>query len=161
MGIKITDSSTVSATKAQEKNRQAMGSSTAATNFQDVLRNRITGQEHQGQATSAVSSPHAPFPVYEIDDLSDSFPDINLHDKGMVDTERLIAIMDDYHHKLKQVEATPYDGKKLIEDMEKVSRDMLGYMSHLTSSDNLYKLMRDSVVMARVEIEKYVRGDYG
>jgi len=161
MGIKITDSSTVSATNAQEMNRQVMGAGTTAANFQDLLRNRIAGQEQQSQSTSAVSSSHAPFPVYEIDDFPEPFQGINLREKGIVDTDRLIAIMDDYHQKLKQVETTPYDGKKLIEDMEKVSRDMLGYMSNLTSSDNLYKLMRDSVVMARVEIEKYVRGDYG
>ncbi|MEA3240827.1 MAG: hypothetical protein U9P37_04535 [Pseudomonadota bacterium] len=161
MGIKITDSSTVSATNAQDKNRQAKGKRDAAASFQDLLRNRIAGQEHPSQSASAVSSPHAPFPVYEIDDLPDSSQGINLREKGIVDTDRLIAIMDDYHQKLEQVETTPYDGKKLIEDMEKVSRDMLGYMSNLTSSDNLYKLMRDSVVMARVEIEKYVRGDYG
>jgi len=161
MGIKITDSSTVSAATVQEKNRQLSGAGAPSTNFQELLRNRIAGQGDQDQSTTAVSSPHAPFPVYEIDDLPDSFLGINLHEKGIVDTDRLIAIMDDYHQKLKDVELTPYDGKKLIEDMEKVSRDMLGYMSNLTSSDNLYKLMRDSVVMARVEIEKYVRGDYG
>ena len=158
MGIKITDSSTVSAAAAQEKNRQAMDS---RTNFQDLLRSRVAGQEGRDSSASAVSSPHAPFPVYEIDDIADAAQGTALRDKGIVDTERLIAIMDDYHQKLKQVDASPYDGKKLIEDMEKVSRDMLGYMSHLTTSDNLYKLMRDSVVMARVEIEKYVRGDYG
>jgi len=161
MGIKITDSSTVSAAAAQEKNRQAVSSKAPAANFQDLLRNRIAGQEGKDLSTSALSSSHAPFPVYEIDDISDAAQGIALRDKGIVDTERLIAIMDDYHQKLKQVDASPYDGKKLIEDMEKVSRDMLGYMSHLTTSDNLYKLMRDSVVMARVEIEKYVRGDYG
>ena len=161
MGIKITDSTSVSATKAQEQNRQAMGAGAPAANFQDVLRHRIAGQENQGQAITGISSPHAPFPVYEIDELTDVTEGINLHEKGMVDTDRLIAIMDDYHQQLKQVHSTPYDGKKLIEDMEKVSRDMLGYMSNLTSSDNLYKLMKDSVVMARVEIEKYVRGDYG
>jgi hypothetical protein len=161
MGIKITDSSTVSAATAQEKNRQISGTEEPVENFQELLRNRIAGQEYQGQSTSTVSSPHAPFPVYEIDDIHDSTQGINLHEKGMVDTDRLIAIMDDYHQKLKQAETTSYDGKKLIEDMEKVSRDMLGYMSDLTSSDNLYKVMRDSVVMARVEIEKYVRGDYG
>jgi hypothetical protein len=161
MGIKITDSSTVSATTSQEKNRQISGSKVPVANFQELLQNRIAGQEYPGQSTSAVSSSHAPFPVYEIDDFPESLQGINLREKGIVDTDRLIAIMDDYHQKLKQVETTPYDGKKLIEDMEKVSRDMLGYMSNLTSSDNLYKLMRDSVVMARVEIEKYVRGDYG
>ncbi len=161
MGIKITDSSTVSATTAQEKNRQAMGGKVPEANFQELLRNRIAGREDKDSSTAAISSSHAPFPVYEIDDIADAAPGTALRDKGIVDTERLIAIMDDYHQKLKQVDAGPYDGKKLIEDMEKVSRDMLGYMSHLTTSDNLYKLMRDSVVMARVEIEKYVRGDYG
>lgn len=161
MGIKITDSAARAAAAAQEKNRQMAGGKEPVKNFQELLRTRIDGQDYQGQAAAPVSSPHAPFPVYEIDDSHDSSLGINLREKGIVDTDRLLAIMDDYHQKLKNANSTPYDGKKLIEDMEKVSRDMLGYMSHLTSSDNLYKLMRDSVVMARVEIEKYVRGDYG
>ena len=161
MGIKITDSSALSAAAAQEKNHQMAAGKEPVKNFQELLRTRIDEQESPGRATSPVSSPHAPFPVYEIDDSHDFSQEINLREKGIVDTDRLLAIMDDYHQKLKNAESIPYDGKKLIEDMESISRDMLGYMSNLTSSDNLYKVMRDSVVMARVEIEKYVRGDYG
>jgi hypothetical protein len=45
--------------------------------------------------------------------------------------------------------------------MEDVSRKIIEYLPRLQESGNLYDLMRNSVVLARVEIEKYVRGDYG
>ncbi|MBN2331923.1 MAG: hypothetical protein JXO49_06265 [Deltaproteobacteria bacterium] len=160
MGIKITDPSAVPATGGSGKNRP-VSEQNAAGNFQDLLRSRIDASHQQSQGVQKVAVPQAPFPVYEIDELPELPQGFDLREKGIADTERLIGIMDAYHDKLDKGTANLFDKRRLIEDMEAVSRNMLGYMAHLTSADKLYTLMRDSVVMARVEIEKYVRGDYG
>ena len=160
MDIKVSDP-VIASSSSLEKNRQLGSPDKSAANFQDVLQDRIAGHGGEQHKVANLGAPPAAFPVYEIDKLPDVPHGHDLREKGVNDTERLIAIMDAYHQKLQQNDTNPFDSRKLIEDMESVTRDMLGYMGDLTSADDLYKLMRDSVVMARVEIEKYIRGDYG
>ncbi len=161
MGIKINDPALTTAAGKLDKTRQLAEHNKQSANFQEVLQGRIADAEGEKNRVGSLGAPPATFPVYEIDKLPDFPHGFDLREKGVSDTERLLTIMDAYHQHLRQSNANPFDSKKLIEDMESVSRDMLGYMASLTSADDLYKLMRDSVVMARVEIEKYVRGDYG
>ncbi|MBW1645192.1 MAG: hypothetical protein JRJ56_02530 [Deltaproteobacteria bacterium] len=161
MGIKINDPALVTTAGQLDKTRPAAERQPGAAGFQEVLQDRIAEKGAEKSAVGSLGAPPAAFPVYEIDKLPDFPHGYDLREKGVNDTERLLAIMDAYHQNMQRSNSSPFDTRKLIEDMETVSRDMLGYMANLTSADDLYKLMRDSVVMARVEIEKYVRGDYG
>ena len=49
--------------------------------------------------------------------------------------------------------------KETVQVLDQVSRDMLEYVNQVEHGE-LADLMQESLVMARVEVEKYSRGDY-
>jgi len=49
--------------------------------------------------------------------------------------------------------------KETVQVLDQVSKDMLEYIGKVEHGE-LSDLMEESLVMARVEVEKYTRGDY-
>ncbi|MBN2231887.1 MAG: hypothetical protein JW781_03580 [Deltaproteobacteria bacterium] len=159
MGVKITDTQSIHPARGVDRTRQGEGARRSAA-FSQLLQQQLAGAE-TAAGRREVTAPLAVFPVHEIDRINDLPSGSDLREQGIADTERLIDLMDRYHRVLKDGDRVPFDTKKLISDMEHVSREIIAYLPQLQESGNLYDVMRDSVVLARVEIEKYVRGDYG
>lgn len=125
---------------------------------------RLLERELKNQDTEAVAARSTPpifatFPVYELADL-DGLPDsIDLREKGIKDTEQLIDILDKYRQGLNREVLNPENMKETVLVLDQVSKGMMEYINQVEHHD-LLELMRDSLIMARVEVEKYSRGDY-
>jgi hypothetical protein len=158
MGIKITDAQSMPPATGGDRTRKGEGTKRSAV-FSRVLQEQLAGGVKTRESRGMTPPPA--FPVHEIDQITDLPAGSDLREQGIADTERLIDLMDRYHQALKTRQTAPFDTKRLISDMEDVSRKIIEYLPRLQESSNLYDLMRNSVVLARVEIEKYVRGDYG
>ncbi len=101
----------------------------------------------------------ASFPVYEITAL-DKLPEASdLREKGIKDTEQLIEILDSYRQGLDRERLDPEKMKETVQVLDQVSKDMMEYIGKVEHGE-LSDLMQESLVMARVEVEKYSRGDY-
>ncbi len=128
--------------------------------FGKLLDQKIKSQE-SGESTSgrSVQPGFATFPVYEVAAL-DGLPEAtDLREKGIKDTEQLIDILDAYRQGLNREHLDPEKMKETLQVLDQVSRDMMEYMNQVEHGE-LADLMKESLVMARVEVEKYSRGDY-
>ncbi len=128
--------------------------------FGKLLDQELKSQE-VGETTSgrSVQPGFATFPVYELTAL-DGLPDsADLREKGIKDTEQLIEILDTYRQGLNRERLDPKVMKETVQVLDQVSRDMMEYINKVEHGE-LSDLMQESLVMARVEVEKYSRGDY-
>ncbi|MEA1922405.1 MAG: hypothetical protein U9N63_07085 [Pseudomonadota bacterium] len=128
--------------------------------FGKLLDQELKSRE-AGEAGSdrSVQPGFATFPVYEVTAL-DGLPDsADLREKGIKDTEQLIEILDTYRQGLNRERLDPKMMKETVQVLDQVSRDMMEYVNKVEHGE-LADLMQESLVMARVEVEKYSRGDY-
>ena len=128
--------------------------------FGKLLDQELKSQEVGETAEARSMQPgFATFPVYELTVL-DGLPDsADLREKGIKDTEQLIEILDTYRQGLNRERLDPKMMKETVQVLDQVSRDMLEYVNNVEHGE-LADLMQESLVMARVEVEKYSRGDY-
>ncbi|MCD6533716.1 MAG: hypothetical protein J7L25_06535 [Deltaproteobacteria bacterium] len=128
--------------------------------FGKLLDQELKNQEvAETTSGSSVQPGFATFPVYELAAL-DGLPDsADLREKGIKDTEQLIDILDQYRQGLDRERLDPQMMKETVQVLDQVSRDMLEYVNQVEHGE-LADLMQESLVMARVEVEKYSRGDY-
>ena len=120
------------------------------------IKSQGSGEELKG---SSVQPGFATFPVYEVTAL-DGLPEASdLRERGIRDTEQLIDILDAYRQGLNRERLDPVKMRETVQVLDQVSKDMMEYMSQVEHGE-LADLMQESLVMARVEVEKYSRGDY-
>ena len=126
---------------------------------------KLLDQELKSQATgetrssSSVQPGFATFPVYDVTPLDELPASADLRERGIKDTEQLIDILDSYRQNLNREHLDPEKMKETVQVLDQVSRDMMEYISQVGHGE-LSVLMQESLVMARVEVEKYSRGDY-
>ncbi len=126
---------------------------------------KLLDQEMKGQETGETSSSRsvqpgfASFPVYEVTALDGLPESADLRERGIRDTEQLIDLLDAYRQGLNRERLDPEKMRETVKVLDQVSRDMMDYMNHVEHGE-LADLMQESLVMARVEVEKYSRGDY-
>jgi hypothetical protein len=118
--------------------------------------NRAT--DETGQSRS-VQPGFASFPVYEVTALDELPEASDLREKGIRDTEQLIDILESYRQNLDRDRLDPVKMKETVQVLDQVSKDMLEYIGKVEHGE-LSDLMEESLVMARVEVEKFTRGDY-
>jgi hypothetical protein len=130
--------------------------------FNEILQQELQQQKASGETASERTQPlpgFATFPVYELSEL-DSLPvGGDLRERGIRDTEQLIDILDNYRQELDRGRLDPARMKETVQVLDQVSRDMMEYINQVDHQE-LSDLMQESLVMARVEVEKYSRGDY-
>ena len=126
---------------------------------------KLLDQELKSQAAgetasdSSVQPGFASFPVYEVSALDELPEATDLRERGIKDTEQLIDVLDTYRQGLNRERLDPEKMKETVQVLDQVSRDMMEYISQVEHGE-LADLMQESLVMARVEVEKYSRGDY-
>ena len=120
------------------------------------LKSQATGESESGRS---VQPGFATFPVYEVTALDKLPQAADLRERGIKDTEQLIDILDAYRQGLNRERLDPEKMKETVQVLDQVSRDMLKYINQVEHGE-LADLMQESLVMARVEVEKYSRGDY-
>ena len=126
---------------------------------------KLLDQELKSQATGESASSRsvqpgfATFPVYEVTALDELPQAADLRERGIKDTEQLIDILDAYRQGLNRERLDPERMKETVQVLDQVSKDMLKYINQIEHGE-LSDLMQESLVMARVEVEKYSRGDY-
>ena len=113
----------------------------------------------EGASGRSVQPGFASFPVYEVSALDELPEASDLRERGIKDTEQLIDILDTYRQGLNRDRIDPEKMKDTVQVLDQVSRDMMEYVSQVEHGE-LADLMQESLVMARVEVEKYSRGDY-
>lgn len=117
------------------------------------------GLNRESDKVSAKGPNFAVFPVYEVGDSENLPASDDLRERGIRDTEQLIDILDRYRQGLDRNRLDPESMKETVRVLDEVSRDMLDYVNQVEHGE-LADLMQESLVMARVEVEKYSRGDY-
>ena len=126
---------------------------------------KLLGQELKSQAAGETASGRsvqpgfASFPVYEVSALDELPEAADLRERGIKDTEQLIDILDTYRQGLNRERLDPEKMKETVQVLDQVSRDMMEYINQVEHGE-LADLMQESLVMARVEGEKFSRGDY-
>ncbi len=126
---------------------------------------KLLDQEMKSQGSgevlksNSVQPGFATFPVYEVTALDGLPESADLRERGIKDTEQLIDILDAYRQGLNRERLDPEKMRETVQVLDQVSRDMMEYMDHVEHGE-LADLMQESLVMARVEVEKYSRGDY-
>ena len=126
---------------------------------------KLLDQELKSQATGetlpsrSVQPGFATFPVYEVTALDELPQASDLRERGIKDTEQLIEILDTYRQGLNRERLDPEKMKETVQVLDQVSKDMMEYINQVEHGE-LADLMQESLVMARVEVEKYSRGDY-
>ncbi len=120
------------------------------------LKSKATGE---AKANSSVQPGFATFPVYDVTALDELPASADLRERGIKDTEQLIDILDNYRQNLNRERLDPEKMKETVQVLDQVSRDMMEYVNQVEHGE-LSDLMQESLVMARVEVEKYSRGDY-
>lgn len=128
--------------------------------FGKLLKQEIKGLEPERELQgSSVQPGFATFPVYEVAALDGLPESTDLRERGIRDTEQLIDILDAYRQGLNRERLDPEKMKETVQVLDQVSKGMLEYMNQVEHGE-LADLMQESLVMARVEVEKYSRGDY-
>ena len=128
--------------------------------FDRVLERELQGVKEKEKAGAAgQGSNFAVFPVYEVGDLDNLPQSSDLRERGIRDTEQLIEVLDKYRQGLDRERLDPDKMKETVQVLDQVSRDMMEYINQVEHGE-LADLMQESLVMARVEVEKYSRGDY-
>ena len=126
---------------------------------------KLLDQELKSQAAgetasdSSVQPGFASFPVYEVSALDELPEATDLRERGIKDTEQLIDVLDTYRQGLNRERLDPEKMKETVQVLDQGSRDMMEYINQVAHGE-LSELMQESLVMARVEVEKYSRGDY-
>ena len=120
------------------------------------LKSQVTGET---VPSCSVQPGFATFPVYEVTALDELPQAYDLREKGIKDPEQLIEILDTYRQGLNRVRLDPEVMKETVQVLDQVSRDRMEYVNQVAHGE-LSELMQESLVMARVEVEKYSRGDY-
>ncbi|MCD6429635.1 MAG: hypothetical protein J7L57_00230 [Deltaproteobacteria bacterium] len=120
------------------------------------LKSQAIGETTSG---SSVQPGFATFPVYDVTALDELPASADLRERGIKDTEQLIDILDNYRQNLNRERLDPEKMKETVRVLDQVSRDMMEYVNQVEHGE-LADLMQESLVMARVEVEKYSRGDY-
>ena len=120
------------------------------------LKSQATGESASGRS---VQPGFATFPVYEVTALDKLPQAADLRERGIKDTEQLIDILDTYRQGLNRERLDPERMKETVQVLDQVSKDMMEYINQVEHGE-LADLMQESLVMARVEVEKYSRGDY-
>ncbi len=142
--------------------RKAAEKPVSGTAFGEILQAEIetAGKKVAPPAGRPQALPgFATFPVYEVSEL-DSLPaGSDLRERGIRDTEQLIEILDRYRQELDRGRLDPARMKETVQVLDQVSRDMMDYINQVDHRE-LADLMQESLVMARIEVEKYSRGDY-
>ncbi|NPA24349.1 MAG: hypothetical protein GXO34_00795 [Deltaproteobacteria bacterium] len=129
--------------------------------FGEVLEKELESRSalDEGSPTAAATPGFSTFPVYEVSAL-DGLPETgDLRERGIRDTEQLIDILDRYRQNLDRDRIDPDKMKETVQVLDRVSRDMMEYVNQVDHAE-LADLMQESLVMARVEVEKFTRGDY-
>ncbi len=128
--------------------------------FGKLLDEQIKSQE-SGEVlkSSSVQPGFATFPVYEVAALDGLPESTDLRERGIKDTEQLIDVLDSYRQGLNRERLDPEKMRETVQVLDQVSKNMMEYMSQVEHGE-LSDLMQESLVMARVEVEKYSRGDY-
>ncbi len=127
--------------------------------FGKLLEQELNRTADETGKSSSVQPGFASFPVYEITALDELPEASDLREKGIQDTEQLIDILESYRQDLDRDNLDPDKMKETVQVLDQVSKDMLEYIGEVEHGE-LSDLMEESLVMARVEVEKYTRGDY-
>ncbi len=129
--------------------------------FGEVLEKELENRSavEEGSPAPAAAPGFSTFPVYEVAALDDLPENGDLRERGIRDTEQLIDILDRYRQNLDRGRIDPEKMKETVQVLDRVSRDMMEYVSQVDHAE-LADLMQESLVMARVEVEKFTRGDY-
>jgi hypothetical protein len=127
--------------------------------FGKLLEQELSRAADETEKSSSVQPGFASFPVYEITALDELPEASDLREKGIRDTEQLIDILESYRQNLDRDRLDPVKMKETVQVLDQVSKDMLEYIGKVEHGE-LSDLMEESLVMARVEVEKFTRGDY-
>lgn len=127
--------------------------------FGKLLQQELNRTADATGKSSSVQPGFSSFPVYEVTDLNELPEASDLREKGIRDTEQLIDILESYRQNIDRDRLDPVKMKETVQVLDQVSKDMLEYIGKVEHGE-LSDLMEESLVMARVEVEKYTRGDY-
>ena len=127
--------------------------------FGKLLEQELNRTADETGKSSSVQPGFASFPVYEVTALDELPEASDLREKGIRDTEQLIDILDSYRQDLNRERLDPVKMKETVQVLDQVSKDMMEYIGKVEHGE-LSDLMEESLVMARVEVEKFTRGDY-
>ncbi len=127
--------------------------------FGKLLEQELNRAADETGKSALVQPGFASFPVYEVTALDELPEAVDLREKGIRDTEQLIDILNSYRQNLNRERLDPVKMKETVQVLDQVSKNMMEYIGQVEHSE-LSDLMEESLIMARVEVEKYARGDY-
>lgn len=142
------------------KNKTTLDRPVVKGNFGELLDQELKSKGPEETTSGRSVQPgFSTFPVYELSSVDELPESSDLREKGIKDTEQLIDILDTYRQGLNRERLDPKMMKETVQVLDQVSKDMMEYINNVEHGE-LADLMQESLVMARVEIEKYSRGDY-
>jgi len=85
---------------------------------------------------------------------------LSLQLQGTQATERTLDLLEQYRHALSDPQASLKEVYPLVQALREEVQGMSRWTEQLLPSDPLRKIMSETEILSRVEIEKFNRGDY-